>query len=282
MPTKTWFLPPDFTFLPDGAIALGRVIPDPRRPTVTLASLPEEHPTIPLPPATSIVETRAFEANTDHSFGGELLAKFLELASANGNTDVSWHHNTSFSAVEHDVRTFNGPFPAASLQAVVQIPAVKKHMDSGVFGKRSVYIISGIRVAKETITVTDERRSKISGGLGGSGPVPAGTVPVEVGGNLSVGKENSSKVTTKTAPGIVFAYRLHVIRPKRDNVEGELFSDREAFFSGEADAGKDDEELELVAVDGEVVRMDLDVEQGTFQEYKLLEGNDESYVIATG
>lgn len=45
MSKKTWFLPPDFTFLPDGEIALDSVIPEPSRPTATLASL-VNHPSI--------------------------------------------------------------------------------------------------------------------------------------------------------------------------------------------------------------------------------------------
>jgi len=150
------FLPPDFTFLPDGEIALGRVIPDPHRPTVTLASLgPPDHPSIVLPPTASLIENRAFSADKSRSFGVELLAKVIELASANAKTDISWYRNKSFSAVDHEVRTYNGPFAAESLHAVTQIDAVKKHMSSGIYGKRAVYIITGLRVAKESITITD-------------------------------------------------------------------------------------------------------------------------------
>ncbi|KAI2623078.1 hypothetical protein GGR54DRAFT_638316 [Hypoxylon sp. NC1633] len=119
-----------------------------------------QHPTIALPPTASIIENRTFAADNSRSFGVELLAKFMELGSANVKADVSWHRNNSFSAVDHEVRAYNGPFAAASLHAITQIPAVKKHMDGGMFGKRSVYIISGLRVAKESITITDDKGSK--------------------------------------------------------------------------------------------------------------------------
>lgn len=36
---KTWFLPPDFTFFPDGELGLGTVIEHPCKPTAVLASL---------------------------------------------------------------------------------------------------------------------------------------------------------------------------------------------------------------------------------------------------
>ena len=107
-------------------------------------------------------------------------------------------------------------------------------------------------------------------------------MPVEAGGNLSAGKEDNRSSTTKTAAGIVFAYRLHVIRPKKEDVEVELFSDRVAFFSGEAKAAEAEEELELVGVDYKIVQEDLELEEDVFEERKLQEGDEESFVIAKG
>ena len=251
---------------------------------MTLASLgPEsDNPTITIPGPKSIVEKgRTFAAQTTRSFGFELLAKFLELAEANGKTDVSWSRNKSFSAVDHDVRTLDGVFTPAALRAVAGLEEVKRHIDSGRFGKRCVYIITGLRVAVDSFTVTDEKATKVSGSLGGSGPVPAGGVPVEVGGGLSVANERTSNRSYQTAPGIVFAYRLHVIRPKsEDSAEGQLFSDRTAFLTGEAGDEDDDEEMELVAVDAETARNDLDMDlDAVGDEQKLEEGDEESYVV---
>ncbi|KAK3375676.1 hypothetical protein B0T24DRAFT_698101 [Lasiosphaeria ovina] len=285
MPSNTWFLPPDFTFLPDGAIALGRVIPDPARPTATLASLGphSENPTIALPATKSLVEKgRAFSAEKIRSFGFELLAKFLELASANGTADVSWSRNKSFGAVDHEVRTLDGAFAPAALRAITRLEEVRRHIDSGRFGKRCVYIVSGLRVAVDSFTVTDERASKVSGSVGGSGPVPAGAAPVEVGGGVSGAREDTGSRSYETAPGIVFAYRLHVIRPKgQGNVEGEIFSDRAAFLTGE-EAAEGEEEVELVAVDVDTARNDLDLEPDAFSDEQKLakneQGDEESYV----
>ncbi|KAK4118025.1 hypothetical protein N657DRAFT_464573 [Parathielavia appendiculata] len=285
--SKTWFLPPDFTFLPEGAIALGRVIPSPRQPTATLASLgpQSDNPTIPIPATTVLVEKgRAFAAETKRSFGFELLAKFLALASASGMADVSWSRNKSFSAVDHEVRTLDGDaFAPAALRAITRLEEVRRHIEGGRFGRRCVYVITGLRVAVDPFTVTDERASKVTGSVGGSGPVPADGVPVEAGGGLSGSNEHTSNRSYQTAPGIVFAYRLHVIRPKgEDDAEGGLFSDRTAFLTGEA--GDDDEEevgeMELVAVDVKTVRNDLDLDPDVFgNEQKLEEGDEESYVV---
>ncbi|KAH6614622.1 hypothetical protein B0J18DRAFT_374141 [Chaetomium sp. MPI-SDFR-AT-0129] len=277
MTSKTWFLPPDFTFLPDGQIALGSVIPDPRRPTATLASL-ADHPTIALPKSKSIIEkNRSFTSEKSRSFGLELFAKFLNIASANGKTDVSWYKNKSFSAVDHEVRAYNGAFSPEALKAIMRLDAVKKHIDSGRFGQRHVYIISGLRVAQQSFTVTYEQGKKTEGALGGSGSVPAGTVPVALGGNVSGSRKDKRTDGYETEPGIVFAYRLHVIRPRDADAEGELFSDRTAFFTGEAE--EEGEEMEVAGVNGAVLRGDLDVDPDGYEEKRIVEGDDESYII---
>lgn len=278
MTDKTWFLPPDFTFLPDGQIALGRVIPEPRRPTVSLASL-VDHPTITLPEIKSIIEkNRSFSTEKSRSFGLELFAKFLDLANANAKTDVSWYKSKSFSAVDHEVRMYNGAFTEETLSAILALGNVKRHVDSGRFGKRCVYIISGLRVAKQSFTVTDEKEKKTATSLGGSGPAPAGTVPFELGGNLTGSRDDMRKDGYETAPGIVFAYRLHVIRPKGTSEEGELFSDRTAFFSGEAE-DEEVEEMEAVGVSEAVLQQDLDMQPDGYKEKKIEEGDEESYIV---
>ncbi len=181
------------------------------------------------------------------------------------------------------MRTLDGVFTPAALRAVIGLEEVKRHIDSGRFGKRRVYIITGLRVAVDSFTVTDEKATKVSGSLGGSGPVPAGGVPIEVGGALSGANERTSNRSYQTAPGIVFAYRLHVVRPKsEDDAEGKLFVHRTAFLTGEAGEGDDEEaeEMEFVAVDAETARDDLDVGLKAFSdEQKLEEGDEESYVV---
>ena len=64
------------------------------------------------------------------------------------------------------------------------------HIDSGQLGNRCVYIISELRVAVDPFTVTDEEASAVSGSVGGSRPVPAGGMPLELGGGLPRSKED--------------------------------------------------------------------------------------------
>ncbi|CAK7226463.1 hypothetical protein SEUCBS140593_006248, partial [Sporothrix eucalyptigena] len=268
MSTKTWFLSPDFTFLPDGQISLGSIIPEPRRPTTTLASL-ADLPDIVLPNITSIVETgHSFSEETKPSFGFHLFARFLQVASAKTKTDVSWSRSKSFSEADHEVLTYNGVFTPETLKAIVALDEVKQHMNSGPFGKRNVYIISGIRVAVSSFKVTEKTEKKTSASLGGSGSTPAGVVPVELGVSISGGKDSSQEHSYETAPGIVFAYRLHIIRPKGAGGEAALFSDdNTALFTGQnEDEEEDDVVMEAVEVDRSVFSQDVHVKQGGYIE----------------
>lgn len=191
MASKTWFLCPDFTFLPEGQIALGRIIPNPRQPTVTLASL-ADYPTMDLP---------------------------------------------------------------------------------------EIKPISGLRVAQQSFTVINEKGKKTAASLGTSVPIPTGAAPVPVGANINYASKHETTKNYETAPGIVFAYQLHVIRSKGAGEEGELFSDRSAFFSGEGE--DEDEEVEIAEVDRAVLQGVLDEQLDGYSEKRFEEIDDESYIVST-
>ncbi|RDA93738.1 hypothetical protein CP533_0225 [Ophiocordyceps camponoti-saundersi (nom. inval.)] len=279
MASNTWFLPPDFTFLPDGQIALGRIISDPRRPTATLASL-SDHPTIKLPEIKSVVEkNHVFSAEKSRTFGLGMLARLLGIANADARTDLSWYKNKSFSPVDHEVRSYNGPFNSDTLKAIAAVDEVKSYMNGGHFGKRYVYIMSGVRIALQPMKITDEQGRKTGVSLGGSGSIPAGAVPVGTGANIFGSGEDSKKEGYETASGIVLSYRLHVIRPKSKVVEAELLMNRTATYVAETIIDNDDE-MEAVEVNEEVLRRDLDLGPEAYKEEEGVElGDDEAYVV---
>ena len=138
-------------------------------------------------------------------------------------------------------------------------------------------IISGLRVARDSFQVTNGVGSAVSMELAASGAVPAGPVPLEAGGAVSGSHERNVTDGYETAPGIVFAYRLYVIREKRDGtVETELFSHRTAFYSGEGEDSDDENlEMECVNVTAQVVNEDLEVDL-EFDEYPI---GAERYVV---
>ena len=59
-------------------------------------------------------------------------------------------------------------------------------MASGVFGKRPVYVVLGIRIAKTSFTVRKETGADSTVELSGSGPPPVPTpVPMELGAGVA-------------------------------------------------------------------------------------------------
>lgn len=97
-----------------------------------------------------------------------------------------------------------------------------------------------------------------------SGP-PGGTVPVEVGAGLSGSRERTVMDSYDTAPGIVFVYRLSIIRIKRAGVEVELFSDKGAFLTGNAV----DSEQPLVVAEATKEELEEDLEEQVIFETKI-------------
>lgn len=257
---KTWFLSPDFSFFPEGDIRLGTILTQPDRPTLVLASLgPEETPTIKLPDVNIITEPgHTHSTGSSRSASANVFAKFIELASISGSTDISRYQDRSFSEVDHQVRLFSRAPTPETLRAILQLESVKEYVNGGRFGrfkKRPVYMISGLRVAKDSFSVTEGQGSSTS--VAGEASVSAAALgaplPLEIGAGASTTGEKYESHSYKTVPGVIFAYRMHIIHPKPDgDAEIELFSDTTAFFTGEGDEEEDEKEMELTELTGDI------------------------------
>ena len=285
MATKTWFLTPDFTFFPDGEIQLGTILKYPDRPTLSLATLgSDETPkSIALPDITTITEPgHSHTAGSGRSASANAFAKFLDLGSASGSADVSRFKDRSFGTVDHEVRLFSRAPRPETLSAIVQLDAVKQFINGGPFGrfkKRPVYIISGLRVAKDSFSVTDTTGSStsVAGEVSASAEVVGAPLPLETGVGGSTSGEQHESHSYNTAPGVIFAYRMHVIRAKSGtSPESELFSDTTAFLTGEGDDDdKGEQEMEFVSVTGEAIRGEKGVKSAV-EEYVI---DDEEIVV---
>ncbi|TLS20803.1 uncharacterized protein PpBr36_10904 [Pyricularia pennisetigena] len=257
MAQKTWFFPPDFTFRPTGELALGTVIKHPSHPTLALASLrSSEQPKIDLPEIDILQERSHVHSQTSkRSANISFLAKFVDLASA--RRALAFHATKNgYSGVWTSKYK---PISRDALKAITRLEPVKKHINSGIFGKKPVYIITGLRVAKSSFQVTDQTKSSATISLGASGPAPAWVLPLEIGGGISGACEQSRKDSYETGPDVVYAYRVHKIRAKKDGDEAELFSYRGAFDASESE----DEEVECKELTANMLRedpeMDFDV-----------------------
>ncbi|KAK1749396.1 hypothetical protein QBC47DRAFT_151900 [Echria macrotheca] len=254
----TWFLPPDFTFTP-AKLPLGLVISHPKNPSDIIA-FPSSL-SAALPAESSLIEpNHSHSVELSTSVGLSLLARLLDLVSGSANVTKSRRDVVEYGQVDHHVRTFETPLSDAAIRAIVALPKVRDYIRGSLFGRRPVYIVCGLRVATTSFRVETVRESTFAADVGAEVPIPAGTVPVEVGGRLSGCKERVRMHSYETAPGIVFAYQLCAIKFKgngREGSQGRLFESRDAFMTG--DGGGTVDELELVDVTEEVLDEDYDL-----------------------
>ncbi|KAJ5996787.1 hypothetical protein N7522_008447 [Penicillium canescens] len=251
-----WFLPPDFTSRKDGAIRLGTVLEHPLRPMSILASQGNGLPAdLDLPSKGSIIErNHEHPRGADVSVGMKLWAAFLEIASGTAETSVNLSRNRDFGKVDHEVWTFDRELSDKCLKEIMAVPKVQKYVDSGFLGRRPVYVITGVRITNTSFTVSTRSNENVSVQASTSASDPTGTVPITAGAEWSVQLTNIADDSYETAPGIVFAYRVHIIRTKGDGeVREDLFSHKKAFMTGLS--GPD---IECLEVNSQVLRQDPD------------------------
>lgn len=270
----TWFLPPDFTFTSEGPIKLGTILAHPARPTLVLASLPGDF-NITLPKESTIVEpNHSHEKSISRSGSVNIWTKFLEVASVSAKTEASHRTIESYSTVDHEIRSFADPFTPSTVTAITALPDVENYIDTGIFGKKPVYIVTGLRIAKKSFTVKKEVASNFSGEISASGSPAGCTIPVGVGTGLSGSSEREATDSYDTAPGIVFAYRLFIIRTRRAGVEVELFSDKGAFLTG--DSTNVEQHLVVAEATKQEIEEDLE-EQVRFETFNV---GEDDYCIS--
>lgn len=269
--SKTWFLipGPDFTFKPDGPLRLGTVIKHPKDPSqVLLQAASQQNPAVVLPAVETTQEaSHRHSRSKQRSFTANLFAKLHAVASLSGNSNIEAESSIELGGVDQEVRQFSETLSPACLAAIVANPIVRQHVDSGIFGKRPCYIVTSLRVNLQPMSVTKTYSYVRGAGFGGSGP--AGTTPVEVGGDVygEAGKELVDSYETDV--GVIFAYRVHIIREKKDqHAESGIFSSRVAFMSAGLDEDDEEVELEAVAVNTKVLGDDVEERIG-FKEYEI-------------
>ncbi|KAM0262302.1 hypothetical protein ACHAQJ_001771 [Trichoderma viride] len=275
MAQKTWFFPPSFDFFPDGEISLGSIIPYPNRPTFSIATLSSLSDVDIVPQINTFTEADHNHTRTKStSLATEVFLKLMNLALEIGNVDVSRFTKTTYGKVDLETRVYSSSLSSGALKTIVELAGVKKHVDNGMFGKRPIYIISGLRIAKDSFEVTSESKWTNLASARVSTSITTGSFSPTTGSNVANKREQKTMDSYKAAPGVVFAYRLHVIRIKKDgHVETELFSHRTAFLTGEAEDEDLEVEWECRGVTANVLLDDMEVDP-SFDEYSIGDGEE--------
>ncbi|KAI1181371.1 hypothetical protein F5B17DRAFT_316302 [Nemania serpens] len=256
---STWFLLPDFTFTANGPLRLGMVISHWSKPTTVLATVGcDAASKIELPPQATIVEpNHAHSRSQSRSSSLTAWFKFESLASTSASNDFGKNNTINYSETDQEIRYFRDPLTPEIVTAIANLPSVRAHIESGMFGKRPVYIVTGLRIALSSFTVTKERGSDFAAEAEASGPA-TGMLPVEIGGKVRHSAQKTVNDSYDTAPGIVFAYRLHIIRTRRAGLETGLFGHKSGFLTGPS--GETEEPLVLAEATQDEIDEDLEEE----------------------
>lgn len=206
MAQKTFFLAPNFTLHPGGALALGSVIADPSRPTKILSALPN-------PPETDthVEFDRSLSRQDGTTFHGKTFASFLTSASANLGGEVSKSALSKYDMDSMATVYFKRDVTDDEVtELVLKDSKVRAAINSGLFGKQPVYVVTGLKVAKGFRLTTEVGGSK-GATIGASVPIVEGVgIGAEIGGNRS----RSLTETLSTQQDIIFAYQLHKVVQK--------------------------------------------------------------------
>ncbi|KAH9237707.1 hypothetical protein K456DRAFT_1747458 [Colletotrichum gloeosporioides 23] len=245
----TWFLPPDFTFTPDGPLKLGTIISHPKSPTDVLVSPGTDTcPALVFPEVETFLE-RQHNHSSIHarSFRFNLAARLGELASFSPRINFGKHTVLEYGTVDHEIRSFKTPISRQTIDTLLKLDEVRRHMESGMFGNKPIYVITGHRIAISSFVVSKEVSKNLEVEAAANGPTIS--VPMELGGGITSNVETTKNVSFETAPGVIFAYRLHVIRKRGyGQTREELFTHKSAFLTeGIADAGALYEIMETTA-----------------------------------
>jgi hypothetical protein len=212
----SYMLPPNFDFTSDGAIALGKVIKEPKRPDRALHSAVVDQ--------SLITKTKrspwSFSINDARSGSVGLFATFLAPIPGIGADiagSLSLDHDHVYRCEELVTQYFvpDDIFIAKCLCSSTVKAYTKAHR------WRSIYMITGIKIAHGATMETTAEEGHSIGGKVGVDSTPSG---VPIGGGPEAKYEQKKTRTVKFGSGedFILAYQLLKIKPKRDDLFKEV------------------------------------------------------------
>lgn len=248
-PINTYILAPNFTFHPNTSICMGDIIQDPSNPTKPLSSLPESS----LPPTESHLDYEAtIDKTRSQSLQGSVWAKFLSTASAKLGGEASSDVLDKYAIDRLETIYFRKQPTDEEAEDRVKDSKVRAAVNSGIFGKRLLYMITGLKVARGFRLESGAASQKTAEG---SVEVPVSS-KAGFGSSVSSRQKDDLQVSYRSGQDIIFAYQLHVItyqgwRAKRVDID--VYKSKAAFLS-ETDGGEEQDTATICVATGELIR----------------------------
>ncbi|PVH74788.1 hypothetical protein DL98DRAFT_499260 [Cadophora sp. DSE1049] len=262
----TYLLAPNWDFHPGGPITLGTIIVNPFRPHRPLTK-PDKDAI--LATDTSTQHNWQLSLETVHSFKVSVWTVFLESIHLKAEINRERLKNSSFTMESLATEFLHEP-TAEEIKARCNDPDVKRYMHSSSFGRRPVYMVTGLKTA---------RGFALGGGSGSTrrfGVEAGGQIAtsVSLGAAVEASNSRSNSGQFEAEGDIIFAYQLLRIKPKGWTKDGQYsisdYQPRQAFLNDEASEIDENEE-----VLGETEMLKVDELKDLGKEVCVVEAHDE-------
>lgn len=240
---KTYILAPNFQYKPSGPIQIGNIIADPFRPSKPLSTPAEADK----PVIESVLEySHEITKEEGRSVGVSFWTNFLTHIGT--GVDVTRGSDSlqqySISELETQYLRDEPLDDDADISRRLKEPRVQSAINAGLFGKRPVYMVTGLKIARG-FSLRTKLSKIIGGGIEAEAPIVTFvSTGVRVTNERRDGIANSF---TASSEAIVFAYQLHKIQPRsrKQTTVVDIFQSESAFLHDDDEEGTDAESEEI-------------------------------------
>ncbi|KAK4079748.1 hypothetical protein Trihar35433_853 [Trichoderma harzianum] len=202
----TYLLAPNWTYRPNGPIALGNIIVDPFRPQYAISK-----PTKPLPETETATENNwIFETEKIRSVNVSIWTRLFNQLSLKLGPNRQKAESVKIVMKSLETTYFKDVPSMQDIQAIAKEEIVRSFLNADGLLRSPVYMVTGLKVAKGF-----QLTHRGSSGRGLSAEITESVAPdMSVGGNANIEIATATSNGFEAADDIIFAYQLLIIKPK--------------------------------------------------------------------
>ncbi|KAG8674144.1 hypothetical protein FPOAC2_00120 [Fusarium poae] len=249
----TYILAPSFNYHPDTSICIGDIVQYPEDPTKPLSSIPKAK-LEKLVTSHFDYDNELSNQNTQ-SLRGSVWANFLEYASARTGSGAADESLDEYTIRRLETIYFIKQPTDKEAAERVKEDLVQAAVNSGILGKKPVFMITGLKVARGF-----QWTSKANSTKNVDGEVAAKFTPdVGAGTEYDYSRGNTVEKSSRTGQDIIFAYQLHIITHKgwwlgaKKHVDITLYKAPAAFLSDDKE-GEEEDSVGMVEASESLIR----------------------------
>ncbi|KAK4083736.1 uncharacterized protein Triagg1_1398 [Trichoderma aggressivum f. europaeum] len=202
----TYLLAPNWTYRPNGPIALGNIIVDPFRPQYAVS-----RPTKPLPKTETATENNwVFETEKIRSVNVSIWTRLFNQLSIKLGPNRQKTDTIKIVMESLETTYFRDEPSMQDIHEIAKEPIVQSVLKADSLFRSPVYMVTGLKIAKGFQLVHHG-----SSGRGLSAEILESVAPdMSVGGNANIEITTATSKAFEAADDVVFAYQLLIIKPK--------------------------------------------------------------------